>query len=51
MFYLQLALLYEDFTAGRMDLETYSENIILLAQDHQRLKEEKENSQTTTKAA
>ncbi|MCZ8157577.1 MAG: hypothetical protein O9264_15750 [Leptospira sp.] len=39
MFYLLLALLHEDLSSGRIDLETYSENIILLAADHDRIKE------------
>jgi hypothetical protein len=40
MFYLQLALIYEDFASGRMNQATYEESIILLAQDHERLKSE-----------
>jgi hypothetical protein len=40
MFYLLLALLYEDLVAGRMDQAQYEENISLLALDHDRLKEE-----------
>ncbi|WP_167884128.1 hypothetical protein [Leptospira idonii] len=39
MFYLLLALLHEDFSSGRIDFASYFENIVLLAADHERIKE------------
>jgi hypothetical protein len=38
MFYLLIALLYEDLVAGRVDQATYEENVILVAFDHERLR-------------
>ena len=38
MFYLLLALLHEDLSSGRIDFESYVENIVLLAADHERIK-------------
>ncbi|MDZ4728066.1 MAG: hypothetical protein SH817_18070 [Leptospira sp.] len=48
MFYLLLALLHEDLSSGRIDFKSYTENIELLALDHQRIKE---NLRTTKVAA
>jgi len=39
MFYLLLALLHEDLSSGRIDFDSYAENIVLLAADHERIKE------------
>ncbi|ABZ92780.1 Hypothetical protein LBF_0235 [Leptospira biflexa serovar Patoc strain 'Patoc 1 (Ames)'] len=44
MFYLLLALLHEDFASGRIDFATYFENTVLLAQDHERIKSNLEQS-------
>lgn len=38
MFYLLLALLHEEYISGRMDFESYQENIFLLAHDYENLK-------------
>jgi hypothetical protein len=38
MFYLHLALIFEEYNSGRMDIASYIENIILMAEDHERLK-------------
>lgn len=38
MFYLLLALLHQDYASGRIDKETYMENAVLLAEDHERIK-------------
>lgn len=42
MFYLQLALIFEEYNSGRMDINSYRENVILMAEDHARLKSQKE---------
>lgn len=39
MFYLLLALLHEDFSSGRIDFKSYFDNIVLLAEDHERIKD------------
>ncbi|GBF51123.1 hypothetical protein LPTSP4_26540 [Leptospira ryugenii] len=44
MFYLLIALLHEDLVSGRIDLETYRENVELLARDHERIKESSKGS-------
>lgn len=51
MFYLLLALLYEDLVAGRMDQLQYEENIVLLALDHDRLKAEESKAEHAKSAA
>jgi len=38
MFYLQLALLHEDYASGRIDYSSYFDSIVLLAEDHARIK-------------
>jgi hypothetical protein len=44
MFYLQLSLLHEDLTSGRISREEYEDTIILLAMYHETLKQDLQNS-------
>jgi hypothetical protein len=44
MFYLQLSLLHEDLTSGRISREEYEESIMLLALYHETLKSNLQNS-------
>ena len=39
MFYLLLSLLHEDFISKRIDRDTYTTNVFLLANDYEKLGE------------
>lgn len=37
MFYMLLSLLHEDLESERIDLTTYVENVIMLAEDYEKI--------------